>query len=151
VIKDAEFDGAEEQVPGVVVDLFAADGFARQDSAHKEKPALPFDFSVRAHAAYLEVPGIFRFTQVSVVAAWRWPVVVGWWCLAQALMGTLRIVDPLEVIEGPLLGPATAGRWRRRVLMKRQVKAFMASILLGLAGRDTLGRYAGLDKPDRQR
>ena len=46
VIKDAQPDGAEEQIPGVVVDLFAANGLARQDGADKEKPALPLDFSV---------------------------------------------------------------------------------------------------------
>ena len=151
VIKDAQFDGTVEQAPCVVVDLFAAYCLAPEHGADKEEFAFPLDFSVRAHATYLEVLGIFRLAQIPVVAAWRWQVVVDRRCLVQALMRTFGIVDRLKVIEGPLLSSAAASGWRRRILVKRQVKAFMASILLRLPGRDALRRDAGLDELDRQR
>lgn len=148
VIKNAEIDGAVEQAPRVVVDLFAAYSLASEHGADKEEFAFPLDFSVRAHATYLEVLGVLRLTQVTVIAAWRWQVVVDRWRLVQALMRALGIVDRLKVIEGPLLSPAAAGGWRRRILVKRQVKAFMASILLGLPGRDAFRRNTSLDEFD---
>ncbi len=66
-------------------------------------------------------------------------------------MGPLVIELAAEVVEAALLGPEVSFRRPGGTRFESSVHAFVAAVLLGLAGLDEFGEDAEADPPDRER
>src|SRR5260370_23925278 len=118
--------------------------------ADENQFAMPPDLAVAADPAQLEVGGLVRILEPVRISSRRRRVVPCRRSLAERLMRALMIDLGAERIEAPLLG-RRGGGWRAGALdLEGPMHSFMASVLLRLAGLDSLRRNAELDPPHRE-
>src|SRR2546430_1592555 len=148
---DAEHDWAIESGPAaVLIILHQADRLADQCLADVDGGALPFDVPVVADSSDRIRTGVVPLAQDAVPAPWGGCVVLERRVVAEALVRTLLVVEPLEALEAIDLLAQRACRWIGRVLQQRQVQPLQPAVLLRLAGRDPLRQHARFDDLDRQ-
>jgi len=70
--------------------------------------------------------------------------------LAEGFVGPFVIELVAEGIEAALLSPEVSFRWSGGARFERAVHAFVAAVVLRLAGLDELGEDAEADPPDRE-
>jgi hypothetical protein len=139
-------DRTEGELPDGVADLGEPNRFTSQHLADIDLLVAPADGAVVADPADQVGVGIVQLGQASGEGTWRGSVERRGSHLAEGFVGTLVVVDLAEGVEALLLSTRGVGRWPASLCLEGPVEAFMAAVLLGLAGVDALGttlRFSG--------
>jgi len=96
---DAEHEGSVGDRPIAVVVFDDTDRLADQRRADVDGAALPSDLAIVAHASDRVVAAIARFTQHAIEAPRRHDVVLGRGVVAERLVRSFVVVEPLEAAQ----------------------------------------------------
>ena len=145
---DAEHEGAVRDRPTAVVVFDEADRLTDQRGADVDRVAVPSDLAIVAHPPDRMIGSVTRLTQNAVEAPRRDDVVLGRRVVAERLVRSFVVVEPLEAAQS--LDPLAQAARRRigGVAQQRQMQPLQPSVLLRLARRDALRHDAGLDHLD---
>src|SRR5689334_7906197 len=96
LIKSAQSNRAEVEIPFAIVDRFESNRFANQDGAHHGGSRVPPHHAGRGHATHFVMPGIFHRRHLSRQRPWRRSIASRGWLLAERFLGPLVIVSSTE-------------------------------------------------------
>jgi len=148
LVHSAEEDVAEMNGPNAVVDFLKADGVLLQGVGDEQQALFESKGAGVGNAFNDEMAGVLDRGQLPRIFAIRGSVERCGGFPAERLVGALLVVYPSEAVESSLLG-WQVDPWRSGSLcLERPVHALVGTVLLRLAGKDTLMLDAQAEPPD---
>ena len=151
VIQQSNGQRTESDGPEPVVMWDQANGLAREGLAHVDRVPFPLDLSIGAYSTYGYSGPVVRSTDTGRIGLRRWKILAGWRLLSQRFMRPLGVVALTEGVESSLLLASGRPRRTRCLCLERPVQPLQASVLLWVAGVDTLRYDTQLDPPHGKR
>jgi hypothetical protein len=143
----AECERAEGDIPDALIDFFEADIGSDADVCNVDPLMVPPEAPVGADITHLEAVRVLKRRQLMSHRPGGGGIAGGGCAHIERLVRALAVARLAEAIKLERLSPPSAGGRACGLCLQRARPAFMATVLLGLAGFDARGEDPQADPP----